>query len=174
MHRLLHGLTLSLALIIGGALSMPDLATASESSAIRSSCKSKKSRRAKERSRRRRRAKKRARQRRRAKKVTAKTIRRWQKKGLSHAKIVKKAHARGYKVTKRQRRKLKRLRVSKRLIAALSARPAPKATLAAAARGPQPIDINTTIDPNDIDFDSVPPPEGMDMRFADAHRAEGR
>ncbi len=164
MHRLLHGLTLSLALMIGGALSVPDLAEASESSAISSHCKRKKSRRAKKRSRRRR-----------AKKVTAKTIRRWQKKGLSHAKIVKKAHARGYKVTKRERRKLKRLRVNKRLIAALSARRAKKTTLASARpSGPQPIDINTTIDPNDIDFDSVPPPEGMDMRFADAHRAEAR
>lgn len=153
--RLLHGLTLTLALAIGGAVAWPSAAEAAPGrSAV--SCKRGKAKK--------------------AKKLTAKTIRRWEKKGWSDEKIVKKAQARAYKVTKKERKRLTRYKVSAPLIAALAATDAPvaKARLAPATPAArQPIDLETTIDPNDIDFDSVPPPEGMDMRFADAHRAEG-
>ena len=148
---LLRRLTLALTLVVGGAFAIPEPVEAAPQAD--SVCKRKK-RRSK---------------RRRKKKLSAKTIKRWQKKGLSNERIVEKARARGYKVTKRERRKLKRARVRKSLIAALAA---PAAKRVAAPSGPQPIDIEKTIDPNEIDFDSVAPPEGMDMRYADLHRAQ--
>lgn len=152
-------LTLALALLVGGAFAVPDTAFA-RPSAESSLCKKKK------------RSKKRRRKAKKAKrKITAKTIKRWQKKGWSNEKIVKKAQARGYKVTKRERRKLKKLRVRKSLRLAL-AKPAAAPAAKPAPSGPKRIDIEAEMDPNDIDFDSVAPPAGMDMRFADAHRAE--
>lgn len=151
-NAILRRLTLALALLIGGAFAVPDLAEA-RPDAERSTCK-----------------KKRRKRRKKAKKVTAKTIKRWQRKGWSDAKIVKKAKARGYKLTKREKRKLKKLKVRKSLRLALAT--PTKAEAKPARTGPAPIRVDAEMDPNDIDFDSVAPPAGMDMRFADAHRAE--
>lgn len=162
--NLLRQLIFALALIVGGAFAVPDAAYAGPYSG-QASCKKKRKKR-KKRSRRAKRTKAAKK-----KKLSAKTIKRWQKKGWSNAKIVKKAQARGYRVTKKERRKLKRFKVRKSLIAALSSSQVGAVASAGPAK-PQAIDIESTIDPNDIDFDSVPPPAGMDMRFADAHRQE--
>lgn len=163
----LRWFTLALALLIGGALTAPELAEAAPDAPHSSLCKKK--RRSKKR--RKTRAKKRSPKR--AKKITAKTIKRWQKKGWTNAKIVRKAKAKGYVVTKKELRRLRKYRVRKSLRKALKTElVAVAAVTPAKKRGPQRIDLNATIDPDDIDFDSVPPPEGMDMRYADLHRQE--
>ena len=152
--QLIKRLALALTLMVGGTFVVPDAVAAP----TRTACKKK-------------RAKAKAKK---AKKVTAKNIKAWQKKGLTDEEIVKLATEGGYKVTKKETKKLKKLKVRTTLVAALST-PVGGTTTAAAApapKGPEPIDIDTVIDPNDIDFDSVPPPKGMDMRYADAHRAE--
>ena len=156
-------LVFALALLVGGALAAPDATAApARGSAL---CKKKKAKKAK--------AAKAAKAPKaaKAKKVTAKTIKGWQKKGLTDEEIVKLAAESGYAVTKKETKRLKKLKVRPSLMAALSGAPAAPPA-AAAPKGPQPIDIGKIIDPNDIDFDSVPPPQGMDMRYADAHRAE--
>ncbi len=127
--------------------------------------KSKKRRRRK---RRRRRAKRRA-----SKKVTAKKISRWQRKGWSHDKILQKATAANYKVTKRERRRLKKYRVKRSLIKKLANLEAAEATpVRTAAQPNKPINIHETIDPNEIDFDEVPPPDGMPTKYATSQKQE--
>lgn len=168
--RLIQRFTLALALLMGAAFAAPEAAFASPYAHAADDSVSCKKKRSKKRRRRARRARAR-----RAKKrgITAKTIKRWQRKGWSNEKIVAKAKKKGYRVTKRERKRLRRYRVRKSLRRDLVAMTvAAKQPEAAKPSGPQPIDIESTIDPNEIDFDSVPPPDGMDMRYADAHRAE--
>lgn len=161
-------MTLAIALLVGVAFLAPEPVEASPYADSAQSVSCKKKRKSKKR-----RAKRKARRAKSKKKLTAKTIKRWQKKGWSNAKIVKKAQARGYTVTKKEAKRLKKYRVRKSLIAALE-KPAAGAVAAAPAapKGPAPIRVDVEMDPNDIDFDSVPPPDGMDMRFADMHRAQ--
>lgn len=164
--QLLRRIVLALTLLVGSTFAVPDAVAAP----TRSLCKKKKK------------AKKKAKKAKaaaaepeaKAKKVTAKSIKAWEKKGLNDEEIVKLAAEGGYKASKKEAKKLKKLKVRPTLLAALTGAPAPApaATAAATPKGPQPIDINTVIDPNEIDFDSVAPPKGMDMRYADAHRAE--
>ena len=161
---LLRWFTLALALMIGGALTVPEIATASPDAPQSSVCKRKKRKKS---VRRKRRRAKRAKRR-----ITAKTIKRWQRKGYSNKKIVRLAKKRGYKLTKKERRRLRRYKVRRSLRKALKTGLVAKAAPPKAPKKKGVVDLEETIDPNDIDFDSVPPPEGMDMRFADMHRAE--
>jgi hypothetical protein len=101
-------------------------------------------------------------------KITARTIAKWQKKKMKPDLIVEKAMAGGYKITKAEKKKLLKLKVKKPLIAKLElaqkeqAAPVTASVDApAAAPKKEPFDPNKTIDPNSIDFDSVPPPKGM-------------
>lgn len=156
-------LALSLGLLAGLGLVAPDLAFAerpSTSASCKRAKKNKKKKRSKRKARRARRASKKK-----IRRVTAKQIKRMQRRGLTDDQIVAKAHAAKYKLTKRERRQLKRLRVRKTLIAALD-RPVASTVAAAAPAEPLKFDLDKTIDPNDIDFDSVPPPEGMPTEFA--------
>ena len=111
-----------------------------------------------------------------AKKVTAKTIARWQKQKMPREEIVEKAAAAGYKVTKLEKRKLLRYKVKRPLIAQLEgaqkAAPAPASEAALATKTPLKFDLEKTMDPNDIDFDSVPPPKGMPTDLAKKQRDE--
>ena len=186
---------LVLLLGITPGLSWPTLATAEPGSAD-SRTVSKKKKRKKKRSRRRVRKKRRTkkkriakrsgkkrsvkkrrakRSRRKTKAITAKTIRRWQKKGLSDRQIIALVSRNGgYRPTRKNWRKLKRAKVRKslrrRLLKAERARRG-SGGRKKVAQGPV-FDLDAELDPNDIDFDSVAPPEGMDMEFADMHRQE--
>lgn len=151
---LIRRIALLLGLAAGLALVAPDVSFASERPSA-TSCKKKRKKRKKRRARRNRRAKKR---------VTAKKIKRWQKRGLTNEEIVAKAEAAGYKVTKREARKLRRFKVRKSLRLALAGKTAAPAEAAPAA--PMKIDLNHTMDPNDIDFDSVPPPDGTPTKYS--------
>ncbi len=147
----LHRLALALGVVAGLGLVAPEIASAERPST--GLCKRKKSNK----------RKKRARRRRAAKKATfnARTVKRLQKRGLTDAQIVAKAKKANYVMNKKQERRMKRMRVRRSLIAALAA-PATDAPVASAPiPAAKPIDLNNTIDPNDIDFDSVPPPDGM-------------
>ena len=109
-------------------------------------------------------------------KVTAKLIRKWQKRGLSDRKILARVERYGgYKLDKRKWRRLKKYRVRRSLRKELlRAHKARRRVAVARAKGVDPIDIDAQVDPDDIDFDSVAPPEGMDMEFADMHRQEAQ
>ncbi len=166
----LRRLALMLALVMGVSFSVPEPAqAASVSTACKKKKKRKKKRYSKKRKKRRKKSKK-------ARKVTAKSIKRWQKKGLSNEEIVEKALAKGWKNTKRNRKKLRRARVRKSLRKAFLAQyKASKNVDLAATSAPaaaKPINIHETIDPDDIDFDSVPPPDGMPAELARQHREE--
>ena len=110
----------------------------------------------------------RGKRRRKTKAVTAKRIRYWQRKGLSDNEIVAQVSKRGgYALTKKKWRRLKKYRIRKSLRRRLAQLHRAK------KRGePAPINLAASMDPNDIDFDSVAPPPGMDMEFADLHRKE--
>jgi hypothetical protein len=104
------------------------------------------------------------------KKVTVKTIFRWRKSGLSDAEIASKANDAGYQLTAADKAKLKKGHASKALIAALGGKDAePEAAKATVAQAPAPSAKPTTpgrmIDPNEIDFDSVPPPAGIPSQY---------
>jgi hypothetical protein len=105
-------------------------------------------------------------------KVTARTIAKWQRKKMPHDQIVEKALAAGYKVTKAEKRKLLKLKVKKPLIARLENPVESEPALAAAAPATPKFDLDKTIDPNSIDFDSVPPPKGMPEGYAKKQREE--
>ncbi|MEQ8279242.1 MAG: hypothetical protein RMA76_17555 [Deltaproteobacteria bacterium] len=151
----LHRLALGLGLLAGLGLVAPEIAFADRPTA--GQCKRKKQKK-----RRKARRARRARARR-AKAFNARTIKKLQRKGYTNDEIVEKARAANYVVTKKQKRRLKKMRVRRSLIAAL-ATPAPAKAVAPAK--PQPIDLDRTIDPNEIDFDSVPPPDGMPTGYA--------
>ncbi len=152
----LHRFALGLGLLAGLGLVAPEIAFADRPTA--GQCKRKKSKK-----RRKARKARRARRARRAKAFNARTIKKLQRKGYTNDEIVEKARAANYVVTKKQKRRLKKMRVRRTLIAALAA-PAPAKAVAPAK--PQPIDLDKTIDPNEIDFDSVPPPDGMPTGYA--------
>jgi hypothetical protein len=108
-------------------------------------------------------------------KVTAATIAKWQKQKLSPDEIVEKATAAGYVVTKSEKAKLKRLKVKPLVITKLemSKKDAPAPAVAAPAKKKDPeFNLDRTINPNDIDFDSVPPPNGMPAEYARKQKAE--
>lgn len=149
----LHRLALAFGVVAGLGLVAPEIALAERPSA--GLCKKSKAKKKKK--------AKRARRRAAAKKATfnARAAKRMQKRGMTDAQIVAKAEAAGYVMNAKQERQMKKLRVRKSLIAALSGAPmddAPKA--AAPIPAAKPIDLNHTIDPNEIDFDSVAPPDG--------------
>lgn len=125
----------------------------------------------------------------RGKKVTAKTILRWKKAGLDDETIAAKASAAGYHLTSRDKAKLKRHHASKALLGALanprkdesrreerrapgedrrSAAPVTVASAAPAAR--RPLDLTKKVRPEDIDFESVPPPAGIPKEYVRADR----
>jgi hypothetical protein len=109
-------------------------------------------------------------------KVTAKTIAKWQKKKMPQDQIVEKAMAAGYKVTKLEKKRLLKYKVKKPLIAKLEEAqkaPAPAAMVAEASPNKTPtFDLDKTMDPNEIDFDSVPPPKGMPPEIEKKQAAE--
>lgn len=95
--------------------------------------------------------------------ITARTIKRWQNKGWTDARIVARAEKAGYRATKREQARLRKARVRRSLRTALVRR-------TAEPRGAARFNLHQSIDPNDIDFDSVPPPDGMPEELAKAHR----
>ena len=108
-------------------------------------------------------------------KVTALTISKWQKKKVPEDQIVEKATAAGYKVTKAEKKKLLKYKVKKPLIARLEGKvvPVPEGEEAApVAKAPPSFDLDKTMDPNEIDFDSVAPPKGMPNDLATKQKQE--
>src|SRR5688572_16201220 len=107
-------------------------------------------------------------------KVNALTISKWQKKKVPDDQIVEKATAAGYKVTKAEKKKLLKYKVKKPLIARLEGKAAEGAVAdaAPATKAPPSFDLEKTMDPNDIDFDSVPPPKGMPDDLAKKQKQE--
>jgi hypothetical protein len=108
------------------------------------------------------------------KKVTSKSVIAWKKQGLSDDEIVSRANDGGFRMTPLARTNLKKAHISKSLLAALEGKaeetkptPASRELTIAAAPEPKkakPINL-AQIDPNDIDFDSVPPPKGIPERY---------
>lgn len=96
--------------------------------------------------------------------VTAHSIVQWKKQGVSDEDIVARASEAGYRPTPRDRARLKKARVSKSLLLALEGRSAGEAT-SPSAKGARPIDVTKLTNPNDIDFDSVPPPQGIPKQY---------
>ncbi len=105
-------------------------------------------------------------------KVTAATIAKWQKRKVPQDQIVEKATAAGYKVTKIEKKRLLRLKVKKPLIAKLEEAQKVPGALAQATPAAPSFNLEETIDPNDIDFDSVPPPKGMPAGMAQKQKEE--
>lgn len=103
-------------------------------------------------------------------KVTSGMIIEMVETGMSDDEIVRKAYAEGFLPTKPTLKAMKKKKVRKSLRLALRKGP-PKTTVAAAKKGPQPIDLETEIDPAELDFDDLPPPEGMPAEIADKHQA---
>lgn len=117
------------------------------------------------------------------KKLTSADILKWHKAGLSDDEIVARADAGGFKLTALAVSRLKKAHAPKSLILALSGKPAEapaaeeaaptpaaapaRATVAAKPEAPKvkPINITDLTDPNDIDFDSVPPPAGVPKEY---------
>lgn len=161
---LLSRLCLPIALVVGFSFVAPDLADASSSSpsAIDSCKRKRRSKKRRARQRRMRRAKRAA-----HRKVTARTIARWQRKRLKEDAIVARAMKAGYKVeSRREKRRLRKYRVRKSLIAKLvTATEQKKAPAKAQPKAPE-FNLDKTIDPNEIDFDSVPPPTGIPDRYS--------
>jgi hypothetical protein len=106
-----------------------------------------------------------------AAKVTSKSIIKWKKQGLSDDAIVERANDSGFKMTPIAKTSLKRARISKSLLAQLEGKPAatnvgremtiPEEKPAAK----KPVNLAQVGDPNDIDFDSVPPPKGIPEKY---------
>jgi hypothetical protein len=107
-------------------------------------------------------------------KLTALSISKLQKKKVPEDQIVEQATAAGYRVTKAEKKKLLKYKVKKPLIARLESigKAAPVAGASPATKAPPSFDLEKTIDPNDIDFDSVPPPKGMPDDLAKKQRNE--
>lgn len=97
-------------------------------------------------------------------KITSKTIKAWQVEGLSDDEIVERCNQAGYQPNAKGIKGMKKAKVRPSLIAALTGGAPPAAAPAAeeVAAKPEPkrIDLSKTIDPNEIDFDSVAPPAG--------------
>ncbi len=106
-----------------------------------------------------------------AAKVTSKSIIKWKKHGLLDDEIVQRASDGGFKMTPLAKASLKKARISKSLMAQLEGKPAPtnvgrEMTIPEekpAAK--KPVNLAQVGDPNDIDFDSVPPPKGIPEKY---------
>ena len=163
----LCGLTaIALSLSLAGAFDVPT-AAASENGECAAKRGRKKSK-AKKRRARRRRARKAAT--RRARKVTTGRILKWWKAGHSPKAIVLRADKAGWKPTAKAIRRLRRKNVSGDLIERLE-NLGPARVAASKARGPKRIKLEMLDSPEDIDFDSVPEPEGMPGRARPAKRS---
>lgn len=96
-------------------------------------------------------------------KITSKTIKAWQVEGLSDDEIIERCNQAGYQPNAKGIKGMKKAKVRPSIIAALSGNapaPAPAEEEVAAKPEPKKIDISKTIDPSEIDFDSVAPPAG--------------
>lgn len=96
-------------------------------------------------------------------KITSKTIKAWQVEGLSDDEILERCNQAGYQPTAKGIKGMKKAKVRPSIIAALTGTtPPPAAAEEEVAAKPEPkrIDISKTIDPSEIDFDSVAPPAG--------------
>lgn len=96
------------------------------------------------------------------KKVTAQAILKWHKSGMTEDEIVARASEAGYSPTAKDRAALKKGKAPKSLIAALDPGSAAEPV---AEEKPKAIDLTQMTDPNDIDFDSVPPPSGVPAKY---------
>lgn len=142
----------------------PDLADASSSSpsAIDSCKRKRRSKKRRRRMRRRRRARRAAHH-----KVTARTIARWQRRRVKENTIVARAMKAGYEVkTRRERRRLRKYRVRRSLIAKLATATKKKNRAPPPEKKAPDFNLDKTIDPNEIDFDSVPPPSGIPDEYS--------
>ncbi len=108
------------------------------------------------------------------KKVTAQSILQMHKKGMTDDEIVARADKAGYSMSAKDRATLKKGHAPKSLMSALDpqgasepapAKAAPVEKTVVAEKKPEPINIHKVTDPNDIDFDSVPPPAGMPKQY---------
>ncbi len=99
-------------------------------------------------------------------KIDSKVIRKWEQQGLSDDEILAKAQEAGYTPTPLGLKRMKAAKVRPSLIAALSGEPAAKieATPVAAAPKAPKFDLDKVVDPNEINFDEVPPPKGVPER----------
>lgn len=97
------------------------------------------------------------------KKITAKSLLKWKKSGMTDDEIVAKAQSSGYELTSKDKAALKKAK-AKSLIAAFSGSSgAAEEEVEEVAATPvkKPIDLSEITAPEDIDFDSVPPPTGV-------------
>jgi hypothetical protein len=96
------------------------------------------------------------------KKITAATLIKWRKSGMTDDEIVAKAQAADYVMSSKDKAALKKAK-AKSLIAAFSGSSASEEeeSVEVAAPARKAIDINDITNPEDIDFDSVPPPTGI-------------
>jgi hypothetical protein len=105
-------------------------------------------------------------------KITSKTIKAWQVEGLSDDEIIERCNQAGYQPNAKGIKGMKKAKVRPSIIAALTGNtPAPAAEEEVAAKPePKRIDISKTIDPSEIDFDSVAPPAGTPAAAAFAKK----
>jgi hypothetical protein len=121
------------------------------------------------------------------KKITSKEVIAWKKSGMSDDEIVSRANEGGFRMTALAKSRLQKAHTPKSLMAALEGKPVEakpveakkadesKAEISITASrpknaGPKPININHMIDPNEIDFDSVPPPAGIPQKYVSSNQ----
>jgi hypothetical protein len=104
--------------------------------------------------------------------INADTLIKWRRSGMTDDEIAARAISAGYKLTAKDRAKLKKAK-AKSLIASLEPEQADEEEEAQPVKvakptepEKKPIDINKITREEDIDFDSVPPPTGMPKEYA--------
>lgn len=109
------------------------------------------------------------------KKITADTLLKWKRAGMTDDEVAARATSAGYTMNERAKAKLKKAHATK-LIGMLvpaggaaeeedDAPMVAEIKVAKPTNAARPIDINKITAPEDIDFDSVPPPQGLPEKY---------
>lgn len=110
--------------------------------------------------------------------VTAETLLKWRRAGMTDDEVAARAISAGYVLTEKDKTKLKKAK-ARTLIGALEGSSGSEdegedqemiAGETKAAPSSKPININKITAPEDIDFDDVPPPSGVPSKYATAKK----